>query len=51
MQPEKYTLTDIKKTLKDGTIVYRIQAIKDFGDVKAGDLGGWVQSYKNLSQI
>ncbi len=29
--------------------VYRIRALKDFGDVKAGDLGGWVESEENLS--
>jgi len=30
--------------------LYRIRALKDFSDVKAGDLGGFVQSEKNLSQ-
>ena len=30
--------------------VYRIRALKDFGDVKKGDLGGFVSSYDNLSQ-
>lgn len=29
---------------------YRIQALKDFGDVKAGEIGGWVESEDNLSQ-
>jgi len=29
--------------------IYRIKALKDFGDVKTGDLGGYVQSEKNLS--
>lgn len=28
---------------------YRIKALKDFGDVHAGDLGGWIESEKNLS--
>lgn len=32
------------------TTLYRIKALKDFGDVKAGDLGGWIQTEKNLSQ-
>ena len=27
----------------------RIKALKDFGDVKAGDLGGYIEDYKNLS--
>ena len=45
----KYEITDIvgyrfKKK------VYRIRALKDFSDVKKGDLGGFVSSYKNLSQ-
>ena len=29
--------------------LYRIQALIDFGDVKAGDIGGYVQSEDNLS--
>jgi hypothetical protein len=29
--------------------LYRIRAILDFGNVKAGDLGGWIESEKNLS--
>ncbi|MBA4698470.1 MAG: hypothetical protein H2212_03470 [Ruminococcus sp.] len=29
--------------------VFRIQAIRDFGDVKKGDLGGFVQSDRNLA--
>ena len=28
---------------------YRIRALRDFSDVKAGDLGGYVESEKNLS--
>ena len=30
-------------------ILYRIRALKDFGDVKAGDIGGYIESEKNLS--
>ena len=30
--------------------VYRLRALRDFGDVKAGDLGGYVASERNLSQ-
>lgn len=29
--------------------VYRIKALRDFGDVKAGDLGGFVEEERNLS--
>ena len=34
----------------NGHILHRIIALKDFGDVKKGDLGGWVEKYENLSQ-
>ena len=27
----------------------RIKALKDFADVKAGDLGGFIEDYRNLS--
>lgn len=32
-----------------GRTIYRIQALVDFSDVKAGDIGGYVESEKNLS--
>jgi hypothetical protein len=45
----KYKLTD--ETKKHGEVtLYRIQALKDFGDVKSGDNGGWVENQLNLSQ-
>ena len=34
----------------DGRRLYRIRALKDFADVKAGDLGGYIQHEENLSQ-
>ena len=46
---KKYELTDITMEYS-GRILYRIRALKDFADVKAGDLGGWVSSEYNLSQ-
>ena len=45
----KYELTDNTKTV-NGVKLYQIQALKDFGNVKAGDLGGWIEKEKNLSQ-
>lgn len=46
---KKYELTD--ETKNWGMIVlHRIKALKNFADVKAGDLGGWVQGEHNLSQ-
>ncbi|WP_375680954.1 MULTISPECIES: hypothetical protein, partial [unclassified Bartonella] len=48
MIKKKYKLTD--ETIKiDGITLYRIRALKDFDDVKEGDLGGFVESEWNLS--
>lgn len=45
---KKYRLTD--ETIEfNGVKLYRIEALKDFGEVKKGDKGGFVQSEKNLS--
>lgn len=46
---KKYILTDRTKEV-DGHTLHRIQAVKDFGNVKSGDLGGWIESESNLSQ-
>ena len=35
---------------RESTGLCRIQALKDFGDVKAGTIGGYVASEQNLSQ-
>lgn len=46
---KKYKLTD--ETIEcSGRKLYRIEALIDFSDVKAGDKGGYVQSEGNLSQ-
>ena len=44
---KKYTITNI--THPDNPKLRRIKALRDFGDVKAGDLGGWIESERNLS--
>ena len=31
--------------------LYRVKALKDFNDVKKGDIGGYIQSENNLSQL
>lgn len=41
---KKYKL--IKSDIKG---LYRVKAVRDFGDVKKGDIGGYVQSEDNLS--
>ena len=45
----KYKLSNETKSVR-GKTLYRIQALKDFGNVKKGDLGGFVQNETNLSQ-
>ena len=45
---KKYELTD--EVIEVGDVeLRRIRAVRNFGDVKAGDLGGFVQSEMNLS--
>lgn len=46
---KKYKLTE-ESINYYGKKLYRIEALKDFGDVKKGDKGGYVESEKNLSQ-
>lgn len=45
---KKYILTEETKEV-GGHILHKIQAVRDFGDVQKGDLGGWIESEKNLS--
>ena len=49
MEELKYELTNITKDF-EGETLYRIRALKDFEDIKKGDLGGWVSNENNLSQ-
>lgn len=49
---KKYRLTNKTRTVtRNGKdiILYQIEALRDFGDIKAGDLGGFVESEANLS--
>ena len=46
---KKYELTDETINIS-GHILHRIRAIKPFGNVKLGDLGGFIESEKNLEQ-
>lgn len=46
---EKYCLTD-NTIYITGNRLYQIKALKDFGKVKKGDLGGYIASEDNLSQ-
>ena len=46
---KKYELTEETKEFY-GRTLYRIKALKDFGDVEVGDLGGYIESESNLMQ-
>ena len=45
---KKYELTNEKILIGKKTL-YRIKALRDFSNVKKGDLGGFIESEKNLS--
>ena len=45
----KYELTTETLQLA-GFTLHRIKAVKNFGSVKAGELGGWIENEENLSQ-
>ena len=46
---KKYKLTDETINVY-GRTLHRIEALKDFGDVKKGDKGGFIEKEGNLSQ-
>ena len=46
---KKYELTSETKVI-NGVELHRIKALKSFGRVEKGELGGWIESEKNLSQ-
>lgn len=45
---KKYRLTDVKRIV-DGHLLYRIEAIKNFGCILKGECGGYIESEDNLS--
>ena len=47
---KKYEFTD-ETTEVDGHTLHRIRAVRCFSDVKAGDIGGWVEKEDNLSKM
>ena len=46
---KKYELTSETKVI-NGVKLHQIKALNSFGNIKEGDLGGWIESEKNLSQ-
>lgn len=51
MEDKKYELVHETVHKFYSIPMYRIRALKDFSDVKKGDLGGYVESEENLSQL
>jgi UDP-3-O-[3-hydroxymyristoyl] glucosamine N-acyltransferase len=45
---KKYELVPDERIVLADTTLYRIRALKDFGHVKAGCLGGFIESERNL---
>ena len=51
MRKYKLTSETISVVCNDAEItLHRIQALRDFGYIKAGDLGGFIEKESNLSQ-
>ena len=46
---KKYELTSETKVI-NGVKLHRIKALNSFGNIKKGELGGWIENEKNLSQ-
>ena len=47
---KKYELLNDETINFNGSKLYRIRALRDFGDVHRGDLGGYIETYDNLAQ-
>ena len=48
---KKYRLLKNDTITVGGRTLYRIEALRDFADVKKGDKGGYVESEDNLSHV
>ena len=46
---KNFILTDEFKINEKGVKLFRIKCIKDFSEIHLGDLGGFIESYENLS--
>ena len=50
---KKYEFTSEIQKVEDSLgnlhTLHRIKALKDFGDIDKGDLGGWIEKESNLS--
>ena len=48
---KKYELLTNDTVVVYGKTLYRIRALKDFSNIKVGDLGGYIEKEENLSQF
>ena len=48
MENKKYEFTGVTKEIWAGTL-HQIRTIRDFGNIEAGDIGGWIEKEENLS--
>ena len=48
MMNTKYEFTGETKIVK-GVTLHRIRALKSFGEIREGDIGGWIEAERNLS--
>ena len=46
---KKYVLVPDNQIVHNGATLYAIKSLRSFGDVKAGTLGGYIESEANLS--
>lgn len=45
---KKYELTDEILEV-GGRVLHRINALRNFGNIKQGEIGGWIENEDNLS--
>lgn len=48
---KKFEFTNERITSYSGKQLFQIKALKSFADVKAGELGGFIEKEENLSQV
>lgn len=48
---KKYEIVEEDSISVNDVTLFRVRAIKPFGDVDLGDLGGYIESNKNLDQL
>lgn len=47
---KKYKILKDDHIISQGSVLYRIKALKKFGNIKKGELGGYIEKESNLSQ-